>query len=176
MQTDKLSTSTLPSFLILGLTPLTFDIHCKINYRHESANMHSNQHNINCMQKATNSQTQHGTVPYTYIHPFNGLSSRTTRVSRYQKGKTNLDFTGARDSEWQWHQLGHMQVCTSLQTDNHASTPPLKFFYSPDAFPAAQPTASKHWRHSPIHLRAKSLGSLEQEFCKQIPNYQCHAT
>ena len=33
----------------------------------------------------------------------------------------------ARDSEWQWHQLGHMQVCTSLQTDNHASTPPLSF-------------------------------------------------
>jgi len=31
-------------------------------------------------------------------------------VSRYQKGKTNLDFTGARDSEWQWHQLGHMQA------------------------------------------------------------------
>ena len=28
-----------------------------------------------------------------------------------------------RDSEWQWHQLGHMQVCTSFQTDNHASTP-----------------------------------------------------
>jgi len=39
-----------------------------------------------------------------------------TQVSRYQKGKTNLDFTEARDSEWQWHQLGHMQVCTSLQT------------------------------------------------------------
>jgi len=49
-------------------------------------------------------------------------------VSRYQKGKTNLDFTKATDSEWQWHQLGHMQVCTSLQTDYHASTPPLKFF------------------------------------------------
>jgi len=48
-------------------------------------------------------------------------------VSRYQKGKTNLDFTEARDSEWQWHQLGHMQVCTSLQTYNHASTPPLSF-------------------------------------------------
>jgi len=28
----------------------------------------------------------------------------------YQKGKTNLDFTEARDSEWQWQQLGHMQV------------------------------------------------------------------
>ena len=54
--------------------------------------------------------------------------SGTTRVSRYQKGKTDLDFTEARDSEWQWHQLGHMQVCTALQTDNHASAPPLKFF------------------------------------------------
>jgi len=42
-------------------------------------------------------------------------------VSRYQKGKTNLDFTEARDSEWQWHRLGHMQVCTSLQTNNPAS-------------------------------------------------------
>jgi len=39
-------------------------------------------------------------------------------VSWYQKGKTSLDFPEARDSEWQWHQLGHMQVCTSLQTDN----------------------------------------------------------
>ena len=62
------------------------------------------------------------------VQPFNGLFSRTTWVSRYQKGKTNLDFTGARDSKWQWHQLGHMQVCTSLQTDNHANTPPLVFY------------------------------------------------
>jgi len=38
-------------------------------------------------------------------------------VSWYQKGKTNLDFTEARDSEWQWHPLGHIQVCTLLQTD-----------------------------------------------------------
>jgi len=35
-----------------------------------------------------------------------------------------------------------MQVCTSLQTDNHASTPPL-IFYRPDALTAAQPTALK---------------------------------
>jgi len=64
-------------------------------------------------------------------------------VSRYQKGKTNLDFTEARDSEWQWHQLGRMQVCTSLQTDNHVSTH-YSVFYRPDALPATQPTASKH--------------------------------
>jgi len=62
-------------------------------------------------------------------------------VSQYKKDKTNLDFTEARETEWQWHQLGHMQVCTLLQTDNHASTPPLRFLW---ALPAAQPTASKH--------------------------------
>jgi len=79
-------------------------------------------------------------LSFTKIHAlFNGPLSRTTWVSRYQKGKINLDFTETRDSEWQWHQLGHMQVCTSLQTDNHASHPPLSF-YRPDALPAAQPT------------------------------------
>ena len=41
--------------------------------------------------------------------------------------KTNPDFTEARDTEWQWHHLGRMQVCTSLQTDNHTGTPPLSF-------------------------------------------------
>jgi len=61
-------------------------------------------------------------------------------VSRYQKGKTNLDFTEARDSEWQWHQLGHMQVCISLQTDNHASTPPFIFLQA--GCPSCRPTNS----------------------------------
>ena len=84
-------------------------------------------------------------VQYSYYYYYNHLTafSRTTWVSRYQKGKTNLDFTGARNSERQWHQLGHMQVCTSLQTDNHASTH-HSVFYRPYAIPAAQPTASKH--------------------------------
>jgi len=61
-------------------------------------------------------------------------------VSRYQKGKTNLDFTEARASERQWHQLGHMQVCTSLQTDNHNSTPPLSFLQA--GCPSCRPTNS----------------------------------
>ena len=90
------------------------------------------------MTQASAKKTQN-----THTHPFNDPLSGTTRVSRYQKGKTNLDFTVARDTEWQWHQLRHMQVCTSLQTDNHASTPPLSF-YRLDALPANQPTASKH--------------------------------
>ena len=75
---------------------------------------------------------------HTHTHPFNGPLSGTTQVSRYQKGKTNLDFTEARDSEWQWHQLGFMQVCTSLQADNHASTPPLSFLQA--GCPSCHPT------------------------------------
>jgi len=79
-----------------------------------------------------------------YTHtPVNSFFSRTTWVGRYQKGKINLDFTEARDSEWQWHQLGHMHVCTSLQTDTMPA-PHRSVFYRPDALPAAQPTASKH--------------------------------
>jgi len=90
---------------------------------------------------------------YLFTHTrLTALFSGTTRVSRYQKGKTSLDFTEAvSDSEWQWHQLGHMQVCTSLQTDNDASTSSLKFFNRADALPATQPTASKHWRHKHIY-------------------------
>jgi len=34
----------------------------------------------------------------------------------------NLDFTEAGDIEWQWCQLGRMQICTSLQTDKQAGT------------------------------------------------------
>ena len=80
------------------------------------------------------------TTTHTHTHTFNGPFSRTTRVGRYQKGKTKLDFTEARNSEWQWHQLGHMQVCTSLQTDNHASTPPLSFLQA--VRPSCRPTNS----------------------------------
>ena len=87
---------------------------------------------------------------HTHARAFNGPFSGTTRVSRYLKGKTSLDFSEARDSEWQWHQLGHMQVCTSLQTDNNARTPPLPVFYRPGALPAAQRTASKHRRQMEI--------------------------
>jgi len=97
----------------------------------------------------THTHTPH-THTHTNTHTFNSPFSRTTRVSRYQKGKTNLDFTAARDSEWRWHQLGHMQVCTSLQTDN--VTHHHSVFYRPDALPATQPTASKHWRHSALKI------------------------
>jgi len=81
-----------------------------------------------------------------YYYPFNGLFSRTTWVSRHQKGKPFWILLQQEMVRWQWHQLDHMQIiCTSLQADNYASTLPVSF-YRPDALPAAQPTASEHWR------------------------------
>ena len=54
-----------------------------------------------------------------------------------------------RDSEWQWHQLSRMQICISLQTITMTAAH-HSVFYRLDALPAAQPTASKHWRHMQV--------------------------
>ena len=43
-------------------------------------------------------------------------------MSRYQKGKTNLDFSEARDSEWQWNQLG-WAICKSAPCSRQITTP-----------------------------------------------------
>ena len=95
-------------------------------------------------------------------------SMSANRVSRYQKGKTNLDFTEARDSEWQWHQLGHMQVCKSAPCSRQTTTPAPhhSVFYRPDALTAAQPTASKHWRHTPLEETAGKQNTLHAEIKK----------
>jgi len=92
--------------------------------------------------------TNHADLPpikLTVVVPFNGLFSRTTWVSKHQKGKTilDMDFKKARDDGVAVASVGPYTDCASLQTDNHASTTSLKFFYGPDALPDAQPTMSK---------------------------------
>jgi len=54
--------------------------------------------------------------------------------------QTILDFTEAKDSEWQWHQRGQKQICTTLQIDNDASTPSLNFLWA--GCPSCCPTNS----------------------------------
>ena len=74
----------------------------------------------------------------------NGPFSGTTQVSRYQKGKTNLDFTEARvsGSGISW------AICKSAPRSRQITTPAPhhSVFYRPDVLPAAQPTVSKHRR------------------------------
>ena len=101
-------------------------------------------------------------------HPFNGPLSGTTQVSQYEKGKTNLDFTEARDSEWQWHQLGHTQVCTTLQTDNHASTPTLSFLHAgcPSCHPNNSVRALKTKLSTSPLVTVKSSSMFIHDACK----------
>jgi len=70
------------------------------------------------------------------LHP----GQRGWASTRNNSFSHSLDFTEARDSEWQWTQLGHMQFCTLLQTDNHASTSPLSFLQA--GYPSCRPTSS----------------------------------
>jgi len=104
-------------------------------------------------------------LTHTHTHLFNGPFSGTTQLSRYQKGKTNLDFTEARDSEWQWHQLEHMQVCTLLQTDNDTNTPPLIFLQAgcPSCCPTNRVKALKA-------LIASHIWFVESCFLVTLPN------
>jgi len=108
------------------------------------AHVNTAQLSSNSVSLSQNTMTTNGMMITTHTHTHIRLMasplSGTTRVSWYQKGKTNLDFTGTRDSEWQWHQLDHMQIYTSLQTDNHASTPPLNFLQA--GYPSCCPTNS----------------------------------
>jgi len=55
---------------------------------------------------------------HTHTHPFNGPFSGTTQVSRYQ----NLDFTEARDSEWQWLGSASLHLAPDRQPHQHTTT------------------------------------------------------
>jgi len=74
-----------------------------------------------------------------HTHPFNGPLSGTIRSAGTRKVKP-IWILLKQESEWQWHQLGHMQVCNSFHTDNHASTPPLNFLQA--GCPSCHPTNS----------------------------------
>ena len=83
-----------------------------ITYHYAARGRQSNGHRYTHTHTRTRMRTRKRTRTHMHTHTFNGPLSGTTQVSRYQKGKTNLDFIGARDSEWQWHQLGHIVTKT----------------------------------------------------------------
>jgi len=75
-------------------------------------------------------------------HPFNGPLSGTTRVSQYQKDKTNQDFTEARD-KWVAVASAGPYASLHLTLDRYLCQHPItQFFYRLHALPATQPTVS----------------------------------
>jgi len=77
-------------------------------------------------------------------HPFNGSFPKQPGQAGTRKVKPIWILMMEEMMGWQWHQLDHMQViCTSLHTDNHASTTSLNFYRSND-LSDAQPKVLKH--------------------------------
>jgi len=91
----------------------------------------------------------------TVLRPLDFVRDYSSQGGLHQKGKTRKvnqsGFTEARDSEWQWHQMGHMQICALPQTDNHASIPLLSFLQ------ARQPSC-----HSANSVKALKVFVLSQ--------------
>jgi len=60
------------------------------------------------------------------------ITNTHTRLTALRPGLPGWAGTRKVKPTWillkQWHQLGHMQDSTLLQTDNNANTPPLGFF------------------------------------------------
>jgi len=98
-----------------------------------------------------------------HTHLFNGPLSWTTWVGRYQKGKTNLKQQTVSGSGISW------AICKSAPCSRQITMPAShhSVFYRPDALPAAQPTASKHWRHHnvwKVQVYASTLWGLIFDF------------
>jgi len=104
-------------------------------------------------------------------HPFNGPLSRTTRVSRYQQGKTNLDFTEAlthpfnsplsgttqvgryqkgKTNMWETVSSGGISwaICKSAPRSRQTTTPAPhhSVFYRRMPFRPPNQQRQKHWR------------------------------
>ena len=84
-----------------------------------------------------------------YTHPFNGPLSRTIGVSRYQKGRNNLDFTEQETVSGSGSGISWV-ICKSAPRSRQITTPAPhhSVSYRPDALPVVQPTVSKHWRQN----------------------------
>ena len=106
-----------------------------IDGRHAETNTHTRTRL--CTRAHTHTHT------HAHAHTLNGPFSETTQVSRYKKGKTNLDFTEAMSgSGISW------AICKPALCSRETATPASHYsaFFRPDAHPAAQPTVSTHWR------------------------------
>ena len=94
-------------------------------------------------------------LQHSHTHPFNGPFSGTTQVSQYQKGKPIwilLKQEAVSGSGTSW------AICKSASCSRQITTPAPhhSVFYRPDALPAAQPTASKHWRQRSYTTESES--------------------
>ena len=140
---------------------LVVDLYCSMIFsssfsfwRRNSANCSLQQYqplsaclNTNCKRRKP--------LTHTHTHTFNGPFSGTTHVSRYQKGEPVwilLEQQTVSSSGISWAICKSAPHCRQITTP----APHHSVFYRPDALPATQPTASKHWRQKATYMPVKS--------------------
>ena len=83
---------------------------------------------------------------FTALHPFNGIFPGQSGSD----GTRKVNHSGFYWSKRWWGGSGiSWTICKSFAPHSRQKTKPVPHhfsFYRPDAVPAAQPTASKHWR------------------------------
>ena len=87
-------------------------------------------------------------ITHTHTHPFNGPFSGWA-VTRTVKPILKQETVSGSGISW--------AICKSAPHCRQITTPAPhhSVFYRPDALPATQPTASKHWRHSAVKICSK---------------------
>jgi len=101
---------------------------CLFNVKISELNIHEKRNENICMKTPMASDTTEILLLLLLLHLFNGLFSGTTWVRWHQTAKLFWILLEQEMMGWQWHRLHHMQIiCTSLQTDNHASMSPSVF-------------------------------------------------
>ena len=99
---------------------------------------------------------------HTHTHPYNGPFSGTTQVSRYQKGKTNLDFTEARQETVSGSGIS-WAICKSAPCSRQITTPaPHRSVFLQAGCPSCRPTNS-----------VKALNLTEGKRTHSIKNLSC---
>jgi len=103
---------------------------------------------------------------------FNSPLFGTTRISRYQKGKTNLDLVEQEivsGSGIIW------AMCKSAPRPRQITTPAPHHlvFYRPDALPATHPTASKHWRYHYLHTWYRVVQLKWSQLTTLLVTFEC---
>ena len=120
--------------------------------------------------------------PSVYIHPFNGPFPGLPRWAGTRKVKPiwillKQETVSGTGNSW--------AICKYAPRSRQTTTPAPhhSVFYSPDALPATQPTASKHWRHwKHLHYQRNVMHKDILSQCKQVccstdsdrPHRCCH--
>jgi len=136
---------------------------------------------VSNLTKKTHTHKHTQTHTNTHTHTHTHTHTRLTAFFQDYLGKPVPERKNRSGFYWSNRLSGSgisWAICKSASRSRQTTMPATyhSVFYRPDALPAAQPTASKHWRHkhltnklaktSTVHIRwASGSGNRIQTFC-----------